>query len=159
MPTQEQVRRRVAEFEHQYPEALPDRLRWWARVLRIDRGRLLRLLGLSAPEATRIPWADLSRVVEVREDRAELVDEMLGQLLASFDYDLTALREALHRPAGPAAREEGRGERRPDVVGPLPYIPRPQARRGLLLNEIVAGGPSALPALLAYLSEARADEG
>ena len=159
MPTQEQVRRRVAEFEHQYPEALPDRLRWWARALGIDHARLFRLLGLSAPEATRTSWADLPRTVGERGDRAELVDEMLGQLLASFDYDLEALREALHRPVGPTSRAEERIDRRPDVVVPLPYSPRSQARRGILLNEIVAGGPSALPALLAYLSERRADEG
>ena len=41
------------------------------------------------------------------------------------------------------------------AVVPLPYIPRPEARTGILLNEIVAGGPSALPALMAYLHDAR----
>ena len=86
-----------------------------------------------------------------------MVDEMLGQLLASFGYDLPAFREALHSPMGLAPKEKRRVTRQPGVIVPLPYTPRPQERNGILLNEIVAGGPSALPALLAYLHEARTD--
>jgi hypothetical protein len=155
MPTQDHVQRLVAEFERQYPESLIDRLKWWARVLGIDRIRLFRLLGLSGPEAARTPLTALPQVVDSHEDRAEMVDEMLGQLLASFDYDLPAFRAALHSPVGPVSTEKRRVIRRPGVIVPLPYTPRPQARSGILLNEIVAGGPSALPALLAYLREAR----
>ena len=88
-----------------------------------------------------------------------MVDEMLGQLLASFDYDLTAFRTALHSPVGPAPKEKRKVTRRPGFVVPLPYAPRPQERSRILLNEIVAGGPSSLPALLAYLREARAGDG
>ncbi|MGA7501453.1 MAG: hypothetical protein WBX00_32365 [Isosphaeraceae bacterium] len=159
MPTQDQVRQMVAEFEHEYPESLSDRLKWWARVLGIDRIRLFRLLGLSGAEAARTPLAALPQVVASHEDLAEMVDEMLGQLLASFDYDLPAFRTAAHRPVGPASTERRRVTRRPGVVVPLPYTPRPQARSGILLNEIVAGGPSALPALLAYIREARTGDG
>ena len=98
----------------------------------------------------------LPRVVEAQEDRAELVDEMLGHLLASFDYDLHALRTALHQPVGPASEEEGR----PSVVVPLPYTPGPQGAGGdCLLNQIVAGGPSGPLALLAYLSEPTTSNG
>ncbi len=147
MPTQEQLRQHVAEFERQYPESLSDRLVWWARVLGIDRIRLFRLLGLSGSEAARTPLAALPQVVDSHEDRAEVVDDMLGQLLASFDYDLQALCSALHRPVEPATREKPRIRRPPGVVFPLPYTPGPQARRGILLNEIVAGGPFALRAL------------
>ena len=34
-----------------------------------------------------------------------MVDEMLGHLLASFDYDLTGFRTALHGLAAPAPRK------------------------------------------------------
>lgn len=154
MPTLEQVRRLVADFERKYPESLIDRLKWWVSVLGIDRIRLFRVLGLSGPEAARTPLTALPQVVHSHEERAEMVDEMLGQLLASFDYDLAAFRAALRRPTGPVAAEKRRGTRRPGVIVPLPYIPRPEARSGILLNEIVAGGPSAVPALLAYFQEA-----
>ena len=113
MPTQDQVRQMVAEFEREYPESLSDRLKWWARVLGIDRIRLFRLLGLSRAEAARTPLTALPQVVASHEDRAEMVDEMLGQLLASFDYDLPAFRTAAHRPVGPASTEKRRARAGP----------------------------------------------
>ena len=153
MPTQEQLRRRTEDFERESPESLSDRLRWWTQILGIDRIRLFRLLGLSGSEAARTPLAALPRVVDAQEHRAEIVDDMLGQLLASFDYDLEAFRDALHQPASPDSEEGRPGKRRPRADLPLPYTPGPQARRGILLNLIVAGGPFALRALQAYLSE------
>ena len=144
MPTQEQLDQRTAEIEREYPESLPDRFQWWARVLDIDRVRLFRLLGLSGSEATRTPLTALPRVVEAQVDRAEMVDDMLGQLLASFDYDLPALRAALHEPLGTPSEEKRPGKRRSGEDVPLPYTPSPQVRRGMLLNQIVAGGPFAL---------------
>jgi hypothetical protein len=153
MPTQEQVDQRVAEFQQQAPEALPDRLAWWVRILGIERARLFRLLGLSGSEAPRTSLTALPRIVAAHEDLAERVDDMLGHLLASwFDYDLTAFRTALHHPGS-----EGTHPSAPAI--PLPYTPSPQVRNGLLLNMIVAGGPSALPALLAYLSETTTGQG
>jgi hypothetical protein len=153
MPTQEELRQRTADLERESPESLADRIPWWARVLGLDRIRLLRLLGLSGAEAARTPLTALPQVVGAHEDRAEIVDELLSQLLASFDYDLQALRAALHPPAGPATEEQGQGQRRPGAAVPLPYTPGPQALRGFLLNQIAAGGPLASRALLAYLSE------
>ena len=153
MPTQEQLRQRTADLERDSPEALVDRIPWWAHVLGLDRIRLLRLLGLSGAEAARTPLTALPRVVGAHEERAEMVDDMLGHLLASYDYDLQALRAALHQPEGPATEEQGQGQRRTDAAVPLPYTPGPQARRGILLNMIFAGGPLAPRALLTYLSE------
>jgi hypothetical protein len=153
MPTQEQLRQRTADIERKYPESLSDRIQWWARVLDIDRVRLFRLLGLSGSEAARTPLTALPRVVEAQVDQAEIVDDMLGQLLASFDYDLPALHTVLHEPVETASKEKRPGERRPGEDVPLPYTPSPQVRRGILLNQIVAGGPFALRALQAYLSE------
>jgi hypothetical protein len=157
MPTQEQLRQRTAELERDSPEALADRIPWWARVLGLDRIRLLRLLGLSGAQAARTPLTALPRVVDAHEDRAEMVADMLGQLLASFDYDLQALRTALHQPGGPATEEKGQG--RPGGAVPLPYTPGPRARRGFLLNQIVAGGPLAPRALMTYLSEPTTGDG
>jgi hypothetical protein len=153
MPTQEQLRRRTEDIEREYPESLSDRLQWWVHVLGIDRIRLFRLLGLSGSEATRTPLTALPRVVDAQVDRAEMVDDMLGQLLASFDYDLPAFRTALHQPVDTASEEKHPGQRRTGEEVPLPYTPGPQVRRGILLNQIVAGGPFASRALLAYLSE------
>jgi hypothetical protein len=158
MATQDQVLQMVADFERDHPEPLSDRLKWWTHVLGIDRVRLFRLLGLSGREAANTPLRALAKVVASHEDRAEMVDEMLGHLLASFDYDFTAFRSALHGPVAAAPKEKRRITRRADLVVPLPYVPRPQSRSGILLNQIVAGGPFALPALMAYLREARAGE-
>jgi hypothetical protein len=159
VPTRDQVRHMVAEFERKYPESLSDRLKWWARALGIDRIRLFMLLGLSRAEAARTTLRSLPRVVASHEDRAEMVDEMLGQLLASFDYDLSALRTTVHSSLSPAPKEKRRVTRRPAAVVPLPYVPRPRAWGGILLNEILAGGPSALPALLSYLRKAKSVDG
>src|SRR5207248_8689382 len=95
-----------------FSRSLGRRIPWSARVLVLDRIRLLRLLGLSGAEAARTPLTALPRVVDAHEDRAEMVDEMLGLLLASFDYDLQALRTALHQPEGSATEEKGQGKRR-----------------------------------------------
>jgi hypothetical protein len=159
MPTQEELRQRTVEIERDSPEALADRIPWWVHVLGLDRIRLLRLLGLSGAEAARTPLTALPRVVDAHEDRAEMVADMLDLLLASFDYDLQALRAALHQPAGPATEDQGQGQRRPGAAVPLPYTPGPRARRGFLLNLIVAGGPLAPRALLTYLSEPTTGDG
>src|SRR5947209_2625195 len=116
MPTQDQLRRRLANFERKYPDSLAERLAWWAKVLGIDSIRLFRLLGLSDQEASQTPKSALPQVVEAHQDRAEFVDDLLNQLLASFDYDLPAFSEALHRPVGPAHEVS----HQPGVAVPFP---------------------------------------
>ena len=156
MPTQEQLRQRTADIERNYPESLSDRIPWWARVLDIDRVRgFLRLLGLSGSEAARTPLTALPRVVEAQVDQAEIVDDMLGQLLASFGLRPASLAHCTTRARGhlPPRKSTGQAPSGEDV--PLPYMPSPQVRRGILLNQIVAGGPFALQTLQAYLSEKR----
>ena len=154
MPTQDQLRRRTADFEREYPESLSDRLQWWVRVLDIDRIRLFQVLGLSGLQAARTPLTDMPRVVDAQEDRAEIVDDMLGYLLASYDYDLPASAQPCTNPWSPRPRK------RAVPVSPFrfPTLP-PQVRRGLLLNQIVLGGPSGPLALLAYLSEPTTSNG
>jgi hypothetical protein len=149
MPTVDRLRQLVAEVKRQIPEEpLSDRLESWVRVLGIDLVRFFRLLGVPDSQARQATLAALPQVIDSHEDRAEWVDELLSQLLASCDYDLEVLRTAMHPPAGPASEEQ-----RPDAGFRLPYTPSPRVRRGLLLNQVVAGGPDASRALLAYLSE------
>jgi hypothetical protein len=121
MPTLKQLQRQVAEFETKYPEPLVDRLKWWVSVLGIDRIRLFRLLGLSGVEAARTPLTALPDVVNSHEDWAEIVDEMLVRLLASFDYDLAAFRAALHSPIGPSSEKRHRSTHRLGAVVPPPF--------------------------------------
>jgi hypothetical protein len=150
MPTQERLRQLVAEVKSQIPEEpLSARLESWVRVLNIDLVRFFWLLGLPDSQARQATLAALPQVVESHEDRAEWMDGLLLELLASCDYDLEVLRTAMHPPVGPATTEQ-----QPDGVFRLPYTPSPRVRRGLLLNQIVAGGRDAPLALLAYLSEA-----
>jgi hypothetical protein len=151
MPTQAQLRRMVEDFERDYPNSLPERLKWWSRELGIEKVRLFRLLGMSATEAKRTPWAALKRAVSERKDRAEQVDEMLGQILASYDYNLAAMKEALHphenvknarpSPMTQLRRDAGRLQERT----PLEH------RTRILLSAIAGGGPAALSALTTYL--------
>ena len=100
---------------------------------------LFRLLGLSGSEATRTPLTALPRVVEAQVDQAEIVDDMLGQLLASFDYDLPALHTVLHEPVDTASEENTPGQapsRRgrstslhAESAGAEGYPPQPDRRR------------------------------
>src|SRR3954464_13332020 len=85
MPTQEEVARLAADFEAQYPEDLVSRLKWWVRVVGIDRTRLFPLLGVTQFRAVRASLSDLDEIVAHHESRAEMVDEILAQLLASFE--------------------------------------------------------------------------
>jgi hypothetical protein len=62
MPSHRKARQLATKFDRAYPKTLSARLAWWCRVLGIDRPRLLRMMGLSANEATRqkdTSWSDL----------------------------------------------------------------------------------------------------
>src|SRR5690348_12585777 len=50
----EQREQWAADFEREYPEELPDRLRWFTERLGIPPYRLLRLMGLSRAEAEEL---------------------------------------------------------------------------------------------------------
>ena len=152
MSTDDRIRQHAERFEQEAPESLPERLQWWSTRLGIDRVRLLRLMGMTHSEALRRRTNSLVEIVAEREEGAEQADDMLGRLLAFFEYDLDAFCLALHHPIGPEHREASRVKRRPGEVFSLPYYPRPEQQAGLLLNEIITGGPRAMPALLAYLS-------
>jgi hypothetical protein len=141
MLTLEQIRENFKHFDSQYPDSLPDRLRWWTHTLGIDPGRLVRLLSRTTGEGTLTPDAGLEHAIAQREFWAEFVESQLGRALEFYHYDLAALREILH-PSEPAK----------ELVG-MPYYPRPEEREAILLHQIFYGGRDARCALLAYLSE------
>ena len=141
MLTREQIRQNLEDFDSQYPDASPDRLRWWSRMLGIDPGRLVRLLSRSTGEGTLTPDADLEHAIAQREFWAEFVESQLRKALDFYHYDLAALREILH-PSEPAKELAG-----------MPYYPRPEEREAILLHQIFYGSLEAKHALLTYLSE------
>jgi hypothetical protein len=99
MPSHRKARQLATKFDKEYPPTLSARLAWWCRVLGIDRPRFLRMMGMSADEATRerdTSWSDLLKKKDWQEN-AWWVEGKLHDLLALFDYDWTSL------PRGTAA--------------------------------------------------------
>lgn len=153
MPTEEELWRQVRAFEREYPDSLPERLTWWRSKLGFDLVRLLRLLGLTTAAARRTSESDLERIVSQREERAEQIDDMLRHILASYDYNVPWMSEAFHRAAESGVEAASLETRRRNEAVRLPYRVGPKQRMGLLLNEVVGGGPNAYSALQAYLTD------
>ena len=93
MPTQKMARELADAFEKAYPADLPERLRWWCRVLGIDRVRFLRMMGMSANEAKEKSSQDWKTILQDHDwlDRGRWVEGKLHELLSLFDYDWRAL--------------------------------------------------------------------
>jgi hypothetical protein len=146
-------------FDAAYPDELSARLLWWCAALGIDQARLLRLIGMSAPQAAQRKSVDLKEILKSPEweEKARLVEGMLHRLLALFHYDWHALAERIHEPVAKAEGEEiSRVNRRKGKVKRLRYTPNGTGSE-LLINRMVEGGPQSLSTLLAYLAESRAD--
>ena len=97
MPSHEKARELATKFEATYPETLPKRLTWWCHALGVMRPRLLRMMGLSAADATEqkdTTWTELFKNKEL-EENAWWVEGKLHDLLALFDYDWKALADRL----------------------------------------------------------------
>lgn len=153
MPSYQKARELATKFDEGYPETLPDRLTWWCRVLRIDRPRFLRMMGMSAEEARKeekASWSDLLKKKEWQEN-AWWVEGKLHGLLALFDYDWKSLSELLH-PGADARKEEPsriKGQNG-DFVKPR-YMPSDDGAE-TLLNQLAGGDPESFSALISYLS-------
>jgi hypothetical protein len=79
-------------FDKDYPATLPARLQWLEDGLQIERGRILRLMGLSQARASALqkrPWTEIARRYELNAERAE---HLLTHYLSYFDYDLKKAR-------------------------------------------------------------------
>jgi len=155
MASPEKTRELATKFDEAYPETLPKRLRWWCRALGVNRLRLLRMMGLSATEATKqkdTNWSDLFRNKEW-EENAWWVEGKLHDLLALFDYDWIALADRLHHGTAAQKEEPSRVPHQKSDMVKLQHIPSHDSTE-TLLAQLAKGGPASFPALIAYLARA-----
>lgn len=146
------------EFVESYPKTLPARIEWLADSLRIDRARLLRLMGLT-PEEIEVnlerPW---EVIAERYEYQTRWAVELLAAFLARFRYDWKVLADRLHQRAAAAANSQG-DRAAPSAGHPAQLCNLPPAdREKVLLTLIAEGGPDALTWLFEYLSQATPTE-
>jgi len=140
MPTINEARAKAREFARARSQlkTLADRMKWWGHVLGIDNQRLLMLMG--APATKTVNWTEIARQWP---DKCAWLDDILGQLVAMFDYDWRAFSSYLHdrsqpeKNAKPEAEKRLRGPSQPDKV---------------LLSTLAEGGPLALQAVLRFLA-------
>jgi hypothetical protein len=145
----EQREQWAAEFEREYPEELPDRLRWFTERLGIQPYHLLRLMGLSRPEAEALAKGPLdwdAVIARYSEESAWWAEGTVMNLLSYYHFDWHALRERLHQPPDRSMRiyRPGGWAVSPDE------LPR-EERESILLTLIAEGGPRSSAAALAYL--------
>jgi hypothetical protein len=103
MPTEEQVDYWADDFEREYPEELPDRLRWFVEQLGVRKDHLLRLLGLPPERVRELASRDINWeavVAEVGEASAWWAESAIDVPLRLYHYDWRGLKERLSRPVG-----------------------------------------------------------
>ncbi len=151
MASQRRAAQLAEAFDQSYPDGLAPRLAWLADHLRIDRARLLRLLGLAPDEVTENLHASWETIAERWGDQAGWVEELLSQLIAFFGYDWRALANRLHEPS--EAGEQPEPERAFRPVGRIECLRTvpPEQREETLLARISEGGPDVLVSLLQFL--------
>jgi hypothetical protein len=145
--------RLARQFEKDYPPELAQRLRWWGRALGIDRVRLLRMMGMSARQASQAKDRALQDILRDSEweQKAWVLEGNLVRLLSLFGFDQHALAERIHLPVVPPESEEpSRVSRRQGEVVSLRSTPR-GADADLLLKRMAQGGPDSLSDLLSVL--------
>jgi hypothetical protein len=153
MPTIEQVRKWVADFESVYPEELPDRLRWFVESLGVSPKRLLRLMGVPRDQSERLAerGVDWARAVEqFGEEPAWWAESAIRQAIVFYQYDWQALKERLARPL-----DSDYGFEVPEPGGRFTALADLPAGRweDVLLDRIAQGGLQATMPLVAYLSQ------
>jgi hypothetical protein len=142
-------------FDAEYPEELEERLAWLERRLRVSRGRILRLMGLSDADgsAEGRSWKELAHEHEAQAERAE---HLLTHYLSYFNYD--------PERAGDFVRDFGKKVeegtvRLSDHVPGLAAAATPAEEDEALLCSLRDEGPSLLPAIARLLADrpAKAD--
>ncbi len=144
----EQRREWAADFEREYPEELPDRLRWFTERLGICPYHLLRLMGLSREEAQEVGkdcvnWGAV--IARYSEESAWWAADRVRDLLRDSRWNWRALRDQLRQPIDRPLRVL-----RPGGWEVSPYELPPEERETVLLTLIAAGSASSY--LLAYLT-------
>jgi hypothetical protein len=76
MPTHKKAQELADAFETAYPDELPERLKWWCRVLGIDRVRFLRMMGMSPASVAQVSRLLVDMVLGV--GRPEPVEPFAG---------------------------------------------------------------------------------
>ncbi len=131
-------------FDRDYPATLPARLQWLETNLRIERCRMLRLLGLPDDKAGSLqqsPWKEIAREYEGPAERAE---HLLTHYLSYFDYDVEKAR------AFPRQFAEQVKEGRYSLTDDVPALARattPAEREGALLTVLFEEESRLLPVL------------
>jgi hypothetical protein len=132
-------------FDAEYPEELEERLAWLERRLRVSRGRILRLMGVS--DADGQSWKEIAHAHEAQAERAE---HLLTHYLSYFDYDAER--------AGDFVRDFER-KLEQGVIRISDYVPgvaaaaTPEAEDEALLCSLRDEGPGLLPALARLLAD------
>jgi hypothetical protein len=135
-------------FDTEYPEELEDRLAWLERRLRVSRGCILRLMGVS--DADRQSWKEIAHAHAAQAERTE---HLLTHYLSYFDYDAERVSDFV----GDFGRKVGHGDiRLSDYVPGLAAAATPEAEDEALLRSLRDEGPSLLPALARLLAESPA---
>jgi hypothetical protein len=135
----------AVRFDAEYPEDLEDRLAWLKRRLRVSRGRILRLMGVSGADGQS--WKEIAHAHEAQAERAEY---LLTHYLSYFDYDTER--------AGDFVRDFGRKVEQGDIrisdyIPGLAAAATPEAEDEALLCSLRDEGPSLLPALARLLAD------
>jgi hypothetical protein len=147
MPTAEQVEEWADDFEKSYPDSLPDRLRWFHQELKVDRDRLLRLIGVPADKLEGHHDDLWDWAVDSYPDGAAWAEEMLLQTITFFDYNWRALQDCIRQPLGEQFRVHQQGG---EVVQLKELATAEQDK--VLLSLIGEGGEKAVHPLVVFLS-------
>jgi hypothetical protein len=140
-----------AAFEREYPEELPDRLRWFTDRLGIQPYHLLRLMGLPRAEAEQLAKGPVERAAVIDrygEESAWWVENKVGYLVTREHDNWHAVREQLRQPSPPGFRVP-----RPGGWEILPQDLPPEERETVLLTMIADRNSGSFLPLLAYLSQ------
>jgi hypothetical protein len=136
-------------FDAEYPEEIEDRLAWLERRLRVSRGRILRLMGLSDANgaAKGLSWKEIAHEHEAQAERAE---HLLTHYLSYFNYD--------PERAGDFVQDFGKKVeegtvRLSDYVPGLVATATPAEEDEALLCSLRDEGPSLLPVIARLLAD------
>jgi len=132
-------------FDAEYPEELEGRLAWLEHRLRVSRGRILRLMGVSNADGQS--WKEIAHAHEAQAERAE---HLLTHYLSYFDYDAERAGDFVRDFARKVEQEDIRIS---DYVPGLAAAATPEAEDEALLCSLRDEGPSLLPALSRLLAD------
>ena len=137
-------------FDAEYPEELGDRLAWLESRLRIARGGILRLMGISDAGATLERHRSWKEIAHTHEAQAERAEHLLAHYLSYFGYDPERAGDFV----GDFAQKVEEGVvRLSDHIPELACAGTPAEEDAVLLCSVREEGPTLLPALARLLAD------